>query len=142
MKYCKVVLLYEGGINFQFMVPSDDAKDALRFVMEEYPEVRETNIDHKLIDFSVEELDDLPIPPEDRFMLERKDDGEYLIIDNERKMVISFVFEHYHETCKLVGYDGNEIPHSLNKSDFLLEADIWLEAYYPVLKGSDEDFQG
>ena len=140
MKFCKVILLYEGGYNYQFIVPYANPKDAIRFVMEEYPEVRETNIDHKLIDFSVEELDDLPVPPEDRFILERNDDGTYLIIDNERKMVISFVFEHYHETCKLVDYDGNDVPSSLYKSDFLMEADIWLDAYYPVLKGEDEEF--
>ena len=141
MKYCKVILFYEGGINFQFVVSSDNSKDALFHVMDEYPEVRQANIDHKLIDFFVEELDELPIPPKDRFLLERKDNGEYLIIDNKRKMVISFVFEHYHETCKLVDYDGNSISPSLFKSDFLLEADIWLDAYYPVLKGTYDDCQ-
>ena len=134
-KLFRIRVIYEDGKNFLFFYEAESGKDAIKDIME-LPRVWEATMKYNLLDVQIEELDKLPVPAEDRFWLERRDDdGIYVIIDNIRKMVITFLFEKFYETCKLTDFDGNDVPSSLTKSDLLLEVEIWLQKYYPVLLG-------
>ena len=108
---------------------------ALYHVMQ-FEEEQEINKEYKLTDFKVEELGDLPVPHKDRFWMERRDDGVYVVIDDERRMAATFIFGQYYSTCGLTGYRGEPLSHSVEKTDFLLEVEIWLLAYFPAMVGS------
>ena len=78
MKLYRIRVIYEGEKNFQFFHEAEDAKEAIKDIME-LPRVREATMKYNLLDVQIEELDKLPVPAEDRFWLERRDDdGIYM----------------------------------------------------------------
>ena len=134
MKRFKIILVFKDGSNCQAVRLAANEKLALQEFMQ-VPEVREHNIAHTLVDIKIEELDELPIPPEDRFWLERRDDGVYVIIDEQRKRALTFEFGRYRETVKYTDFKGEKPPMAVMNTDFLMEVDIWLKKYHPSLIG-------
>ena len=134
MKRFKIILVFKDGSNCQALRLAENEKKALQEFMN-VPEVREHNIAHTLVDVKIEELGELPIPPENRFWLERRDDGVYVIIDEKRKRALTFEFGHYRETVKYTDFMGEKPPMAVINTDFLMEADIWLKKYHPSLIG-------
>lgn len=132
MKRFKIILVFKDGSNCQALRLAENEKLALQEFMQ-VPEVREHNIAHTLVDIKIEELDELPIPPEDRFWLERRDDGVYVIIDEQRNRALTFEFGRYRETVKYTDFKGEKPPMTVMNTDFLMEADIWLKKYHPSL---------
>lgn len=135
MKYYKVILLYERGMNYQFIFQTDSEKEAIKAALEP-PDVQETNQKYNLVDVQVEVMDQLPIPAKDRLWMERRDDGVYVILDDERRMAATFLFGQYYKTVQLTNYKGEDMPQSLKKTDFLLDVEMWLQTYYPTMLGS------
>lgn len=134
MKIFKIILVFDDGSNCQALRPAENGKTALgRFLQE--PSVRRHQLKHSLVDVGVQELPNLPVPTEDRFWLERRDDGVYVVIDNVRKRALTFEFGRLQETGQYTDFHGEKPPVGVVNTDFLLEADLWLRTYHPALAG-------
>ena len=88
-KIYKITLIFDDGSNCQVVRLAQDGKEALAEILHS-PSVRKHQLEHSVVDFKVEELDKPPIPPKDRFWLERRDDGVYVVIDEQRKRALTF----------------------------------------------------
>ena len=77
----------------------------------------------------------MPVTSEDRFWLERRDDGKYVVIDEQRKRALTFEFGKLSETIHYTDFHGEKPPVGVVNTDFLLEADLWLRTYHPALAG-------
>ena len=87
------------------------------------------------MDFDIEEMDELPAPHKNRFWLERRDDGKYVIIDEQRRRAFSFEFGRLRETGQYTDFHDAKPPLGVVNTDFLMEAHFWLLKYHPVLVG-------
>jgi hypothetical protein len=90
-KIFKVSLVFEDGSNCHVVTSGIDASEAIAATLK-MPSVRKYMASHNIVDFNAEELDELPIPPKDRFWLESAGDGKYVVIDEQRKRALSFEF--------------------------------------------------
>ena len=136
-KIFKVSLVFEDGSNCKAVRPGEDVKTVLAKFLQE-PSVRKHQQRYSLVDFKVEELDELPIPTENRFWLESAGDGKYAVIDEQRKLALSFEFGRLRETGRYTDYHGVKPPLGPVNSEFLMEVHFWLSKYHPVLLGYDE----
>ena len=134
MKYYKITLVFENCTNCQSIWPAKDAKTALGQFLQE-PSVSCYREQHTLKDFDVEELHGLPVPPKDRFWLERRDDGVYVVIDEKRKRALTFEYGHLRETGRYTDFHGEKPPLGVINTDFLIDAHLWLSKYHPALVG-------
>ena len=132
-KYFRITLIFTDGTNCQTIWPAKDATTALAQVLQEQS-VSKYREQHTLKDFDVEELPELPVPSEDRFWLERRDDGKYVVIDEQRKRALTFEFGRLREG-RYTDFHGEKPPLGTVNTDFLIEAHIWLSKYHPTLVG-------
>ena len=136
-KIFKVYLVFEDGTNCQGVSFGADATEAIAAALK-MPSVRKYMAGHNIVDFNAEELDELPIPPKDRFWLESAGEGKYVVIDEQRKRALSFEFGRLRETGRYTDFHGEKPPLGLVNSEFLMEVNFWLSKYYPALLGYDE----
>ena len=133
-KYFRITLVFTDGTNCQTIRPAKDATTALAQVLQEQS-VSKYREKHTLKDFDVEELPELPVPSEDRFWLERRDDDKYVVIDEQRKRALTFEFGRLQETRQYTDFNGIKPPVGTINTDFLMEAHIWLLKYHPAIAG-------
>ena len=133
-KIFKVSLVFEDGTNCQGVSFGADATEAIAAALK-MPSVRKYMAGHNIVDFKVEELDELPIPPENRFWLESAGDGKYAVIDEQRKLALSFEFGRLRETGRYTDFHGVKPPLGEINSEFLMEVHFWLSKYYSTLLG-------
>ena len=137
LKNYRITLVFDDGTNCQSIRPAKDAQSTLGQLLQE-PSVRKHQLQHSLADFKVEELPELPVPREDRFWLERRDDGVYVLIDEQRKRALTFEFGRLQETDRYTDFHGEKPPVSTVNTDFLMEAHLWLLKFHPALVGMAE----
>ena len=133
-KYFKIALVFDDGSNCQAIWLAKDAKTALGLFLQD-PSVKRYQLRHSLVDFDIEEMDKLPAPAEERFWLERRDDGRYVIIDEQRQRALIFEFGRLRETGRYTDFHGAKPPLGVVNTDFLVEAHLWLLKYHPALVG-------
>ena len=136
MKIYKITLFFEDGSNCKTVWPGKDAKTALEQFLQA-PSARKHQQRHSLMDFKVEELVELPAPPENRFYLENVGDGKYVVIDEQRKQALTFEFGRLFETSHFTNFREEKPPHSEINSDFLMDVHLWLSKYHPTIVGMD-----
>ena len=133
-KIFKICLVFEDGSNCKAVRPGEYVKTVLAKFLQE-PSVSKHMVCHNIVDFNAEELDELPIPPEDRFWLESVGDGKYVVIDEQRKLALTFEFGHLRETGRYTDFHGEKPPLGPVNSEFLMEVHFWLSKYYSTLLG-------
>lgn len=132
--YYKATMVFGNGANCQSIRPAKDARTALAKFLQS-PDISKCRQRHTHVDFDVVEMDNLPDPPEDRFWIERRDDGKYVVIDEKRKRALTFEFGRLQEKGRCADFHGGKPLLGVTNTDFLMEAHFWRWKHHPALVG-------